>query len=151
MSKFKYRIINNERQYLTNDLNEYINHHNPTGASLNIEVAPRDGWFDSDGNRRAMSRFHVNGVRLRAAIVEVVLRDWTYSSEFENETEHSLDYLLQLGLLNRENVARNEGGSEPIFCTHFINGYTTEILFTRGEKHLVRTFVKKWRNIVRLG
>ena len=155
MKQFKFRIINNGRQSLVNSFEEYMDKrfHDYRGESLDIQMAPRDGWFDGNGNRCALSRFGPDGKRLDM-IRPVVLSDWEYSPIYEYEEVHPLAHLAKAGLLEKEGIRLSSGGSVPILCTHFNNlGYSAEILFdiSGKDQHIVRHYVKQWRNIVRLG
>lgn len=73
MIKFKYRIVNNGRQYLANSMEEYFQSGSYHGESLNIEMAPKDGWFDENGRRRAVYYGEI-----------VVLKDWQYTREYNS-------------------------------------------------------------------
>ena len=150
MTQFKYRIINNGRQYLTNSVEEYIRSSNYRGESLQIESAPRDGWFDVNGNRCVRTRFGLNGERLESLRVAKVA-SWEYSEEFEYEDVHSLSYLAKKGLLDKDNIAISDGGNVPIICTYPDEfGTSTNILLdiTGKDEHLVRYFSKKWKTLI---
>jgi len=147
---FKYRIINNGRQYLTNSVEEYIRSSNYRGESLQIESAPRDGWFDVNGNRCVRSRFGPSGERLESLRVAKVA-SWESAQEFEYEDVHTLAYLAKKGLLDKDNIAISEGGNVPIICTYPDEfGISTDILLdiTGKDEHIVRRFSKRWKGLI---
>lgn len=147
---FKYRIINNGRQYLANSVEEYIRSSNYRGESLQIEAAPRDGWFDTNGNRCVRTRFGLSGERLETTRIAKVA-SWEYSEEFEYEDVHTLAYLAKKGLLDKDNIAISEGGNVPIICTYPDEfGTSTNILLdiTGKDEHIVRRFSKRWKGLI---
>jgi hypothetical protein len=151
VNKFKYRVINNHRQYLTNSLEEYLRESNYRGESLNIEMAPRDGWFDTNGNRCAMSAYGPKGEKLSEPRA-VVLGSWEYEPFYICEDVHPLANLFKAGLLDASAISILEGGNVPILCTRYNErGYSAEVVFdTSGkDEHIVRHYIKHWRSILR--
>lgn len=150
MNKFKYLIINNGRQYLVGSIEEYIRSSNYRGESLNIEMAPRDGWFDTNGNRCVRTRFGPNGERFESLKLAKVAT-WEFTEEFEYDEVHSLSYLAKKGLLDKDSIAISDGGNVPIICTYPNEfGTSTNILLdiTGKDEHLVRYFSKKWKTLI---
>jgi hypothetical protein len=150
MIKYKYRIVNNHRQYLTDSIEEYLRRGNYRGESVNIEMAPRDGWFDVNGNRCVLTGFGPNGESFESLMLAKVA-NWEYIEQFKYEEVCTLAHLTKKGLLDKERIAFSDGGSVPIICTYPDElGVSTNILLdiTGKDKNLVRYFSKKWKNVI---
>lgn len=149
MTKFKCRIINNHRQYLVNSVEEYIHNRRYRGESLNIEMAPRDGWFDVNGNRCAMSLWGKAGEKFDEPRV-VLLGNWEYYDDYQHEEVVTLRSLSERRLISDDNIALAEGGTAPIICTYpndRMVSVNVLIDISGKDQHIVRFFNKKWKNV----
>jgi len=150
VTKFKYRIINNHRQYLVNSVEEYIRDRRYRGQSLNIEMAPRDGWFDVNGNRCAMSLWGKDGEKFDDPRV-VRLANWEYYEDYQHEEVLTLKSLSERLLISDDNIALAEGGNVPIICTYpndRMMSVNVLLDISGKDQHIVRFFNKKWKNVI---
>lgn len=136
MTKFKYRIVNNGRQYLANSMEQYLQSDSYRGESLNIEMAPKDGWFDENGRRCALYFGEA-----------VVLKNWEYTREYSGkETLSIADLTMHPWYTTVPNIVMMDAAQCTLASVSPDGTYEANIRW--GEKDAeVTLFSKEWVNV----
>ena len=138
MTKFKYLIINNDRQYLTNSIEEYISSPSYNGESLNIEMAPEDGWYDENGRRRALYFGEA-----------IVLQNWEYSREYSGKALMSMADLAMHPWYTNARCIRMMDIAQGAMASISPDGVWEANISWDEKGAEVTLFCKEWVNIIR--
>lgn len=138
MTKFKYIIWNNRKQYLANSIEEHISSPSYNGESLAIEMAPHDGWYDENGNRCAT---YFNET--------VFLRDWQYTREYSGKVLMSVADLAMHPWYTHARCIRMMDAAQGTMASVSPDGVWEANIRWDEKGAEVTLFGKEWVNIIR--